>query len=75
MFKPSESGTKSSLYSLLHFIYADAAKKFKAIQAWWRNMTEQNYKSSVRSATSISNCSTAQKTSFDILRGYFVLLL
>ncbi|KAG4196089.1 hypothetical protein ERO13_A06G147800v2 [Gossypium hirsutum] len=46
----------------------DAAKKFKAIQAWWRNMTEQNYRSSVRSATSISNCSTAQKTSFDILR-------
>ncbi|XP_040943465.1 uncharacterized protein [Gossypium hirsutum] len=31
-------------------------------------MTEQNYKSSVRSATSVSNCSTAQKTSFDILR-------
>ncbi|KAH1055683.1 hypothetical protein J1N35_033748 [Gossypium stocksii] len=49
-------------------ITKDAAKKFKAIQAWWRNMTEQNYKSSVRSATSISNCSTAQKTSFDILR-------
>ncbi|TYJ30919.1 hypothetical protein E1A91_A06G160900v1 [Gossypium mustelinum] len=46
----------------------DAAKKFNAIQAWWRNMTEQNYRSSVRSATSISNCSTAQKTSFDILR-------
>ncbi|TYG65530.1 hypothetical protein ES288_D06G193400v1 [Gossypium darwinii] len=49
-------------------ITKDAAKKFKAIQAWWRNMTEQNYKSSVRSATSISDCSTAQKTSFDILR-------
>ncbi|KAA3478153.1 abnormal spindle-like microcephaly-associated protein-like protein isoform X1 [Gossypium australe] len=41
-------------------ITKDAAKKFKAIQAWWQNMTEQNYKSSVRSATSISNCSTAQ---------------
>ncbi|KHG29948.1 Utrophin [Gossypium arboreum] len=25
----------------------DAAKKFKAIQAWWRNMTEQNYRSSL----------------------------
>ncbi|PPS08516.1 hypothetical protein GOBAR_AA12142 [Gossypium barbadense] len=49
-------------------ITKDAAKKFNAIQAWWLNMTEQNYKSSVRSATSVSNCSTAQKTSFDILR-------
>ncbi|KHG19323.1 Abnormal spindle-like microcephaly-associated protein [Gossypium arboreum] len=28
-------------------ITKDAAKKFKAIQAWWLNMTEQNYKSSL----------------------------
>ncbi|GMI72737.1 hypothetical protein like AT4G21820 [Hibiscus trionum] len=49
-------------------ITEDAAKKFKAIQAWWRDMTEQNYKSSVRPAASASNSSPAQNTSSDILR-------
>lgn len=57
--------------SLLHFIYADAAKKFKAIQAWWQDMTEQNCKTVVRPAASTSY----QKTSIDIPRGYFVFLL
>ncbi|XP_022716089.1 abnormal spindle-like microcephaly-associated protein homolog isoform X2 [Durio zibethinus] len=49
-------------------ITEDAAKKFKAIQAWWRDMTEQNYKSVVRPAAPISYCFTAQKTSIDIRR-------
>ncbi|KAK8629474.1 hypothetical protein V6N13_078315 [Hibiscus sabdariffa] len=55
-------------------ITEDAAKKFKAIQAWWRDMTEQNYKSSVRPAASASNCSPSQNASSDILRGYLVLI-
>ncbi|KAK8592272.1 hypothetical protein V6N13_062858 [Hibiscus sabdariffa] len=49
-------------------ITEDAAKKFKAIQAWWRDMTEQNYKSSLRPAAAASNCSPAQNASSDILR-------
>lgn len=59
---------------LLHFIYADAAKKFKAIQAWWRDMAERNCKSVVRPAASTSYCFVAQKTSTDAPRGYFMLL-
>ncbi|XP_021293893.1 abnormal spindle-like microcephaly-associated protein homolog isoform X2 [Herrania umbratica] len=46
----------------------DAAKKFKAIQAWWRDMSERNYKSVERPAASTSYCFTARKTSIDIQR-------
>ncbi|KAG8482084.1 hypothetical protein CXB51_027074 [Gossypium anomalum] len=49
-------------------ITEDATKKFKIIQAWWRDMTERNYKSVVRPAASTSSCFPAQKTSIDILR-------
>ncbi|KAH1048693.1 hypothetical protein J1N35_039477 [Gossypium stocksii] len=49
-------------------ITEDASKKFKIIQAWWRDMTERNYKSVVRPAASTSSCFPAQKTSNDILR-------
>ncbi|XVE51131.1 hypothetical protein DITRI_Ditri02bG0014400 [Diplodiscus trichospermus] len=49
-------------------ITEDAAKKFKAIQAWWRDMTERNCKSVVRPAASASYCVTSQKTSTDIPR-------
>ncbi|KAK8330608.1 hypothetical protein V6Z12_A10G015900 [Gossypium hirsutum] len=50
-------------------ITEDATKKFKIIQAWWRDMTERNYKSVVRPAASTSSCFPARKTSIDILRG------
>ncbi|XP_007026043.2 PREDICTED: abnormal spindle-like microcephaly-associated protein homolog isoform X2 [Theobroma cacao] len=46
----------------------DAAKKFKAIQSWWRDMSERNYKSVVRPAGSTSYCLTARKSSIDIQR-------
>ncbi|KAA3478798.1 abnormal spindle-like microcephaly-associated protein-like protein isoform X1 [Gossypium australe] len=46
----------------------NAAKKFKIIQAWWRDMTERNYKNVVRPVASTSSCFPAQKTSIDILR-------
>ncbi|TYG97164.1 hypothetical protein ES288_A10G015800v1 [Gossypium darwinii] len=49
-------------------ITEDATKKFKIIQAWWRDMTERNYKSVVRPAASTSSCFPARKTSIDILR-------
>ncbi|TYI59160.1 hypothetical protein E1A91_D10G015400v1 [Gossypium mustelinum] len=49
-------------------ITEDATKKFKIIQAWWRDMTERNYKNVVRPAASTSSCFPAQKTSIDILR-------
>ncbi|XWS15589.1 hypothetical protein CRYUN_Cryun34aG0013700 [Craigia yunnanensis] len=49
-------------------ITEDAAKKFKAIQAWWRDMTERNRKTVVRPAASTSYCFIAQKTSIDIPR-------
>ncbi|KHG16960.1 Abnormal spindle-like microcephaly-associated protein [Gossypium arboreum] len=56
-------------------ITEDATKKFKIIQAWWRDMTERNYKSVVRPAASTSSCFPARKTSIDILRGVLYLLL
>ncbi|KAL4309998.1 hypothetical protein GQ457_01G042960 [Hibiscus cannabinus] len=56
-------------------ITEDAAKKFKAIQAWWRDMTEQNYKSSVRPAASASDCSPSQNASSDILRASSIHLV
>ncbi|KAK8273576.1 hypothetical protein V6Z12_D10G015000 [Gossypium hirsutum] len=49
-------------------ITEDATKKFMIIQAWWRDMTERNYKNVVRPAASTSSCFPAQKTSIDILR-------
>ncbi|OMO76771.1 IQ motif, EF-hand binding site [Corchorus capsularis] len=49
-------------------ITEDGAKKFKAIQAWWRDMTERNYKSVVKPAASASYCLTDSKTSIDIQR-------
>lgn len=30
---------------LFFFLYTDATRKFKAIQAWWQDMAERNYKS------------------------------
>ncbi|XVF87711.1 hypothetical protein PTKIN_Ptkin18bG0142500 [Pterospermum kingtungense] len=48
-------------------ITEDAAKKFKAIQAWWRDMAERNCKSVVRPAASTSYCSV-EKTSIDVSR-------
>ncbi|OMO64877.1 IQ motif, EF-hand binding site [Corchorus olitorius] len=49
-------------------ITEDGAKKFKAIQAWWRDMTERNYKSVVKPAASASYYLTDSKTSIDIQR-------
>ncbi|XVE87804.1 hypothetical protein DITRI_Ditri19aG0017700 [Diplodiscus trichospermus] len=52
----------------LFLIYADAAKKFKAIQAWWQDMAEWNCRSVVGPAAFTSYCFTAQKISIDIPR-------
>lgn len=36
----------------LDFIYADAANRFRAVQAWWQDMTERNYSCAVKPSIS-----------------------
>lgn len=47
----------------------DTVQKFKAIQAWWQNMVEQNHKCYVKPVASTSECFSADKCCTDIQRG------
>ncbi|GLT83252.1 hypothetical protein SLE2022_015520 [Rubroshorea leprosula] len=46
----------------------DAPKKFKAVQAWWRDMTKQNYKSVTKSTVSTLQSFAPRKQSIDMQR-------
>ncbi|KAL6332270.1 hypothetical protein AAG906_001985 [Vitis piasezkii] len=47
----------------------DTVQKFKAIQAWWQNMVEQNHKCYVKPVASTSECFSADKCCTDFQRG------
>lgn len=52
--------------------YADAARNFRAIKAWWQEMAERNNKFITKPGTSVLECNSTSNLGIIIQRGILI---
>jgi hypothetical protein len=59
-------------YLLFELVYADAARKFRAIKAWWQDMAERNNKFITQPGTSVLDCNSTSNLGIISQRGILI---
>lgn len=63
---------KLFFYLLFELVYADAARKFRAIKAWWQDMAERNNKFITQPGTSVLDCNSTSNLGIISQRGILI---
>ena len=62
----------SFFYLLFELVYVDAARKFRAIKAWWQDMAERNNKFITQPSTFVLECNSTSNLGIIIQRGILI---